>query len=208
VLSAAVFLLRPSGPITQWWNDVRSQRAAEAYLESNWELISQAGSWIGAAPGSGTVIVEFSDYECPFCRKAHGSVEEALLRDSEISVVYRHLPLTGLHPRAEAAALASICAEEQDRFGPVHRLLMETEEWLIDQDWRLVAEQGGVADLDKFEECLAGDTARLRLEGDVEMAARLGISGTPTFVTDDRMESGAPDSVEELLALLVLGDGS
>ena len=99
----------------------------------------------------------------------------------EVTIGFRHYPLTAIHPKAEAAASAAICAEEQGRFPQLHSLLFESSEWRDTGDWRTLAEMADVADLVSYERCLRGEVVGRRLEEDMRLGDALGVAATPTF---------------------------
>ncbi|MGH2897137.1 MAG: DsbA family protein, partial [Solirubrobacteraceae bacterium] len=139
------------------------------------------------APG---VIVEFSDYQCPFCKRAEPTVTELLKKyPTQIRVVYRHMPLDGLHPRARPAAIASVCAEAQGKFWEYHDKLFENQQALNDEDLDKSATELGL-DLAAFKTCLANPDTALRVQKDSEAARSVGITGTPAFLINGILISG------------------
>lgn len=165
----------------------------------NWEGLAATGLAMG--PERPLVrIVEFSDFQCPFCARANASLRELRERYPEqVAVVYRHFPLEEIHPHAFAAALATECAGEQGRFEPFHDLLFARQDSIGVKDWASFAEDAGVADLAKFQACVEEEKYRPRLEEDIRAAQRIGVTGTPSFVFDGQMVSGAlsTDELEE-----------
>ena len=108
----------------------------------------------------------------------------------QVRIVYRHLPLESIHPRARAAAEASVCAEAQGRFWPYHDLVFEDPKALDDDDLRRHAEAAGL-DMEPYDACIAGDAQRARVSADIEAARSAGISGTPAFLVNGVLLSGA-----------------
>ncbi len=139
-------------------------------------------------------VVEFGDFECPYCR-----MEEPVLQDlaaiygSDLRLVWKHLPLTGIHPHAQAAAIAAECANAQGRFWEMHDLLLVTA---LD-DATLLADAGQVPGLDvaAWQACLGTAAPADRVAADVALGTRLGVGGTPTFYVDGIPVIGAvPES--------------
>lgn len=142
-------------------------------------------------------IVEFSDFECPFCKKFHDETFRALIAayEGQIRFVYRDLPLTGIHPRAQIAAEVGECAHEQDRFWPMHDLLFSQQDvWKqagnpIDHfvqyatDLRL--------DIERFKDCLRTGRTTEEIEADLQAGMSYGIQGTPSFVINGKLLRGA-----------------
>ena len=156
----------------------------------------------GPATASVT-LVEYGDYECPYCRAAAPIVVELqrLLGD-QLRYVFRHFPLTGLHPHAQHAAEAAEAAAAQGKFAEMHAALFEHQEALDDDD------------LVKYAVDLNLDAARLRRELDAHThAGRIredfvsglgsGVRGTPTFYLDDARYDGLV-GVRQLLAAIQL----
>lgn len=190
VLLLSFFLLRPGGLVGDRVGSWLEDRRVGAELERVWDDLTGVGGRIGP-DGAPVTLVEFSDYQCPFCREAY-RVLPGILDTLEVQVIHLHFPLTRLHPASEAAALASICAEAQGRFRQIHDLLLRSDSWLEDRDWLRLGEAAGVPELSRFEACLAGEEALARLDRDREFASRLGVGGTPTYLSQDGRHVGVP----------------
>ena len=135
------------------------------------------------------VIVEFADFECHFCAKAHETVQSVLKAyGDKVRLVFRHYPLS-FHPKAPKAAEATACADEQGKFWELHDALFESQELDVDSI-KLQAKQAGV-DEAKFSSCLeSGRTAAL-VRKDMAAGQQAGVSGTPAFFINGFMLSGA-----------------
>src|SRR5207247_456636 len=134
-------------------------------------------------------LIEFSDYECPFCRTTDVSLD-SLRRSGKVRISYHHLPLS-IHPAADGAARAAICAEEQGHFAQVHHELMSTSYWQRDSNWVRVARTAGIRDTLQFSRCLVDSTTTKRIAKDIAIATRLGVNGTPAFFTREKNRQGA-----------------
>jgi protein-disulfide isomerase len=129
-------------------------------------------------------IVEFSDFQCPYCRRAGPIVHRIAEKyPTQVRVVYRHLPLDKLHPRARATAEASLCADDQGRFWAYHDLLFANPRALEDDDLLRYAADVG-AETDAFAACLKSRTHARRVSEDAAAAASIGVTGTPAFVVN------------------------
>jgi Na+/H+ antiporter NhaA len=137
-------------------------------------------------------VVEYGDFECPYCGQAEPVVRELLAGHGEVRYVWRHLPLTDVHPHARLAALAAEAAAAQGAFWEMHDLMLAHQDALRPQDLIGYAEQLGL-DVKRFRADLAGEAAVNRLEADVESADLSVVSGTPTFFINDRRHQGAYD---------------
>ena len=126
-------------------------------------------------------IVEFSDFECPFCRRWHAEVYKPLLAayPGKIRLVYRNLPLTSIHPDALAAAEAAMCAGEQDVYWKYHDKLFSSES-LGNSVYIQYAQELGL-NMSTFEACLSDHKYQKAIEADSDFAINLGIRSTPTF---------------------------
>jgi protein-disulfide isomerase len=136
-------------------------------------------------------IVEFSDYQCPYCRRWHDQVYEPLLAayPGQIKFVYRHLPLESIHPDAIPAAEAAMCAGEQDAFWQFHEKLFSSES-LGNQIYTQYAQDLGL-DLKTFESCVNDRKYQQAVATDVNFAVDLGIRSTPTFFVNGLAIVGA-----------------
>jgi len=126
-------------------------------------------------------IVEFSDYECPFCRRWYAEVYKPLLAayPGKIRLVYRNLPLTSIHPDALAAAEAAMCAGEQDVYWKYHDKLFSSEA-LGNSTFMQYAQELGL-NMAVFEACISDHKYQKTIQTDSDFAINLGINSTPTF---------------------------
>ena len=137
-------------------------------------------------------LVEYGDLECPYCGRAEPVVREVLSDFTDVRYVWRHLPLSDVHPNAQLAAEASEAAANQDAFWEMHDLLLSHQDALHLRDLGGYAEQLGL-DLERFHEDLRRSEGAGRVEEDVDSADRSGVSGTPTFFINGRRHAGAYD---------------
>lgn len=157
-----------------------------------WEVYGDGGSRIGPA-GAAVVVVEFGDYECPFCKR-FDEVVHKLLRayPQDVAFVYRHYPLT-YHAHAYQAARWAECAREQGRFEDAHRLLFSIDD-LGTVSAPSLATQLAVPDSASFERCATNTDPVARIEADRRAGERLGVRATPTVLVNDLRLAGTPDS--------------
>ncbi len=137
-------------------------------------------------------IVEYGDFQCPYCGLAESVVRELLTGSGEVRYVWRHLPLTDVHPFAQLAAEAVEAAARQGAFWPMHDLLLEHQDALTVHDLTGYATDLGL-DVDRFSHDLGTDAAAARIAEDVDTADLSGVSGTPTFFINGRRHHGAYD---------------
>jgi protein-disulfide isomerase len=149
-------------------------------------------------------LVEYGDYECPYCGAAYPIVKQVQARMGErLRFVFRNFPITTSHPHAEQAAEAAEAAATQGRFWPMHDLLYENQRNLGDRDLRAYAEQLAL-DVELFETELAGHVHAERVHQDFMSGVRSGVNGTPTFYINGARHDDSYD-LETLLAALARG---
>lgn len=126
-------------------------------------------------------IVEFSDYQCPFCRKWHDEVSQDLFAayPGKIRLVFRNLPLTSIHPDAFSAAEAAMCAGEQDAYWDFHDKLFGGE--LLGTNVYLQYARDLDLEVTSFEACLNSRKYQAEIQADSDFALNLGVRSTPTF---------------------------
>jgi Na+/H+ antiporter NhaA len=137
-------------------------------------------------------VVEYGDFECPYCGRAEPVVRELLQEFGDVRYVWRHLPLNDVHPNAQLAAEAAEAAAEQGAFWEMHDLLFMHQDALRPRDLIAYAEQLGL-DVERFTDDLRGHTGGMRVAEDVDSAELSGVSGTPTFFINGRRHYGAYD---------------
>lgn len=135
-------------------------------------------------------IVEFSDFECPFCSKAEDSVNQVMEQYAgKVKLVFRHFPLS-FHPHAAKAAEAAMCAEEQGKFWEMHKVLFANQQKLGVEDLKAHATTLGL-DAAKFNACLDGGSKKALVDADQKAGAEAGVNGTPAFFINGKLLSGA-----------------
>jgi Na+/H+ antiporter NhaA len=137
-------------------------------------------------------VLEYGDFECPYCGRAEPAVRDLLADFGDVRYVWRHLPLTDVHPHASAAAEAAEAAGVQGQFWELHDLLLDHQDALLDSDLTGYAEALGL-DVERFEDDLRGGAGAAHIAEDVDSADLSGVSGTPTFFINGRRHYGAYD---------------
>jgi len=135
---------------------------------------------------AGISIVEFSDFQCPFCQRAYtGAVADFkksdYFKNGEVNLVYKQFPLNSIHPQAQKAAEASECANRQGKFWEYHDKLFENQQSLDINSLKTYASQVGL-DNGKFNTCLDRDEAAAKVASDLKQATDAQGRGTPYFV--------------------------
>jgi protein-disulfide isomerase len=164
----------------------------------DWRSYAESGHRSGSI-GPIVTIVEFGDYQCPYCAAAIPHLDMVLRTFPQVGLVYRHYPLVG-HRMAEPASRAAECAGNQGYFEPFHRLLYANRAWMTDESEEAfipLAQEVGIPDVTTFGRCLREDPqATAAIQRDRDAARRLGVVGTPTFLINDRLYRGLLDSLQ------------
>jgi protein-disulfide isomerase len=158
----------------------------------------------GPAKGSEhapVTIVEFGDFQCPFCRQSETTLQTVLQNHpDQVRLVFRELPLTGIHPNALVAAHAAVCADRQGMFWPMHDAMYQDQNALGQVALVDTARRIGL-DADRFSACLSdGDTLKA-VERDAKAADELNINETPYFLINGRPMHGSipEDQIEAVI---------
>lgn len=147
-------------------------------------------------------VVEFSDFQCPFCSKGKERVA-ALKKEygKKIRIIFKNFPLP-MHPEARPASEAALCVNEQnsDKFWTFHDMLFEHQDKLGASDLKEYAKKVGV-DMKKFEECVSTKKYAAHVEGTIEEARKNGVNSTPSFFVNGYPIRGARD-IEEFKEII------
>ncbi|HEX7123264.1 MAG TPA: thioredoxin domain-containing protein [Gemmatimonadaceae bacterium] len=148
----------------------------------DWEALLRSDLAIG--PSDAKVrVVEFVDYQCPMCFVAEGVLSDlASEHPAAIQRIIRHFPLTRIHPRADSAAAAALCAAEQGAFRVMHEALFAHRELVERGMWDSLVVIAAVENRARFSACFTSDEVRRRVAADFELGRRLGVNSTPTLV--------------------------
>jgi len=187
---AAVAIVAAAGVWFSVQNDMRDLRESQRMMAAELaELRGSAMLDVADAPARGradavVTIVEFSDYECPFCvkytREILPQVDAAYVATGKVRYVFRDFPIDQLHPEAIRAHEAARCADEQGRFWDLHYRLFSAPGTHTDEQLEARAREAGVS-LPEWRGCLDSGRTRPAIERSVTIATGLGATGTPTF---------------------------
>jgi protein-disulfide isomerase len=154
--------------------------------KTQWEAaltlpVSEDRDHVQGPAEAAVTLVEYGDYECPYCGAAYPIIKEVQERMGErLRFVFRNFPITTSHPHAEQAAEAAEAAAAQGRFWQMHDLLYENQQRLGDEDLRAYAGQLGL-EVEPFDQELAEHVHAPRVREDFMSGVRSGVNGTPTF---------------------------
>ena len=152
-------------------------------------------------PDAKVTIVEFSDFQCPFCESFYkdtfSQIKETYIDTGKVQFFYRHFPLNSIHPNAQRAALASECANAQNSFWNYHDVLFDNlETWspqtLSDATNSFVEYAGQLGmSTDEFKSCLESERYKKEVEGDIADGEKAQVDGTPAFFINGKRLVGA-----------------
>jgi protein-disulfide isomerase len=180
----------------EYLDALRVKHGGAVVMEPEREDVAPTGPARGPANAPVT-IVEFGDLQCPYCARLKPSLAEVARRfPRDVRVVFRHLPLSGIHPQAQSLAEASVCAGAQGRFWEYHDAVYDRQGEIDDAFPRRLAAELGLA-LPAFDACVASPTTRATVRADAQAAEALDLSGTPVLFVNGRYMSGAqsPDAI-------------
>ncbi len=154
---------------------------------------------VGDAPTLGdddapVTLIEFSDFQCPFCGRhfsqTHTQIKQQYIDTGKVRFVYKHFPLDSIHPQATPAALASECAKEQGKFWEYHDLIFQNQDSLGDANYKQWAAQLNL-DSKRFNDCYGSQKYLSKVRSDLQQGEVAGIRGTPGFLLNGQLISGA-----------------
>jgi protein-disulfide isomerase len=137
-------------------------------------------------------LIEFADFQCPFCVRAAAALKDLRARYPERFVVEFHHLAIPAHPHARDAAEASECAGEQGKFESFYYLVFENQSKVGVWSWREFAKRASVENLEAFDACFSGRRFAQRVDADMKAATQLGVRGTPTWLLRDSLFGGLP----------------
>jgi protein-disulfide isomerase len=181
----------------------QQQQAQKNILQ---QMKTNPKSAIGESPKTGSntqqvVLFEFSDFQCPYCAKADQTLKQFMAtHQNQVTLAYKFLPLTQIHPEAMPSAKAAWAAGQQGKFWEFHDALFTQQDQLGEPLYVATAKALNL-DLKRFDQDRKGNAASAAIQKDVEMAEKLGVSGTPFLVMNGEPISGAAQ-LTELEALL------
>ncbi len=184
-----------------YYKSLREQAGVSILLKRPKVEVAHDPARLRGNPKAAVVILEFSDFQCPYCQSVQPTLRNVLAKyEGRVSLAYRDLPLQDIHPQAQLAAEASRCAGEQGKFWEYHDLLFENpdklkREGLIEQARRLKLDEK------QFDSCLSTGKYKAQIEQDRELGLRAGITGTPGFIIGGELLTGSlpPEAFEKAI---------
>ncbi|QES90077.1 DsbA family protein [Rhizosphaericola mali] len=149
--------------------------------------------------GSNLVIVEYGDYQCPYCGAAYPILKKILKEYGDaITFVFRNFPLSEMHPMARPAALAAEAANLQGKFWEMHDAIYENQDVLSSEFLLQLATKLNL-DMVQFEKDIQSDKVNDKVDNDFESGVRSGVNGTPSFYINNQKFNGGAEDLLELL---------
>lgn len=174
----------------------KQQQQQQLKQRFNQEAQKNPSSVIGNSPVKGAkdqklLLIEFADFQCPYCAEAHKILNQYMERNQDkVTLVYKHYPLTAIHPEAISAAKAAFAAQKQGKFWQYHDALFEQQDQLGEQLYIEIAKKLQL-DLAQFNQQRNSKEFVNVLDQDQQMGESLGIQGTPFFFINGETVSGA-----------------
>lgn len=176
----------------------QQQQAQKAFVEG---MKANPKSVVGASPATGApdqkiVLLEFSDFQCPYCAKAYQTLKQFMAtHQNQVTLVYKYLPLTKIHPQAMPAAKAAWAASQQGKFWEFYDALFTQQDKLGEPLYVATAKALNL-DLKRFDGDRNSEAASAAIKKDMDMAEQLGVNGTPFLVMNGQPVSGAAELVD------------
>ena len=184
----------------------RKQAAAEqvsrdkAIAENATALFRDDSGLIAGNPDGDITIVEFSDYNCPYCKRAFNDVTKLLSADDKVRVVFKEFPIFG--EQSLGAARVAIAAQKQGKYFDVHAGLLKSSGRSSEASALRIAEKLGL-DMEKLKQDMDSQDVKSTITKTRSLAEKLGIQGTPFYLVGDRVVPGAPDNLYEIFVKTV-----
>ena len=177
----------------------RDSQAQKAIQENQSELLRDPDSPIAGNPDGDVTVVEFNDYQCPYCKRAHLAVKSTLASDGKVKLVIKDLPILGEPSRI--AALAALAARAQGKHLAFHNALMEYS-GKIDRDKIMEIAVASGLDMARLQKDMDDPKLKQIIERNTALASALGVRGTPAFVVGNQFVPGAvdTDALKQLIA--------
>jgi protein-disulfide isomerase len=170
----------------------KQQKAQMVFLQ---RMKANPKSVIGLSPNTGSpeqkiVLVNFSDFQCPYCAKAHQVLKQFIAKyKGQVTLVYKYLPLISAHPEAMSSAKASWAAQQQGKFWEFHDALFENQDKLSESFYITTAKALNL-DIKRFNQDRNSSAATSAINKDIQLAQEIGVDGTPSLVMNGEPLNG------------------
>ncbi|MGH6931531.1 MAG: DsbA family protein [Dongiaceae bacterium] len=173
---------------------LKAELAAKSLVDRRQELVYAPNSPVVGDPDGDVAVVEFFDYQCPYCKvMANNKFMETLEQDGNIRIVFKEFPILG--PESEYAARAALAAHRQGKYRELHQAFMAFKGKMKFEDVIKIAEEHGL-DIEQLKKDMESQEVAQELADNHALAKAVGISGTPAFIINDELFPGAVDMSE------------
>jgi len=178
--------------------EAQQQRAKVAIEANRDKLVNDPDSPVMGNPKGDVTVVEFFDYQCPYCKKMTAPLNDAMAKDGKLRVVFKEWPVLG--PESLIAAKASLASQKQGKYKEFHNALMDTKGRLNESMIMSIAEKTGL-DTKRLKKDMEAPDVQEELKQNQALAAALQLEGTPAFVIGSQMAPGAinADTLKEMI---------
>ena len=178
--------------------EAQQQRAKVAIEANRDKLINDPDSPVMGNPKGDVTVVEFFDYQCPYCKKMTAPLNDAMAKDSKLRVVFKEWPVLG--PESLIAAKASLASQKQGKYKEFHNALMDTKGRLNETMIMSIAEKSGL-DTKRLKKDMDAPDVQEELKQNQALATALQLEGTPAFVIGSQMAPGAinADTLKDMI---------
>ncbi|MEM8849057.1 MAG: DsbA family protein [Pseudomonadota bacterium] len=186
--------------ILQGREAAEAEAAARETLSENRDLLEQdPNAPVFGNPDGDITVVEFFDYNCPYCRRAGPEIDALIAADDNVRVVYREFPILG--DGSVFAARAALAAREQGLYPEMHKALMAARGRVDERSVMMVAAEVGL-DLDQLRVDMEAPEVQAHIDTTLQLAQQLGFNGTPAFVVGESLAPGllTTDQLQEMIA--------
>lgn len=188
-------LIEMSGELERRQAAAEEKARSEAIAANADALYRDDDLLVAGNPNGDVTIVEFSDYNCPYCRRAFGAVSKLIENDPNVRLVMKEFPIFG--EQSIGAARVAIAAEKQGRYFDVHAALLRAQGRASEESALRIAEKLGL-DIEKLKADMNSDDVKKEIIETRKLGEALGIQGTPFYLVGDKVVPGAPDNLYEL----------
>ena len=169
-----------------------AEKTKAALADNAKDLFRSAGSPVAGNPNGDITVTEFFDYNCGYCKRSFPEMTKLIAADSNVRIVFKEFPI--LSKGSEEASKVALAAKMQGKYWQVHQGLFEAKGQANEATALKIAEKAGL-DMVKLKADVDGPEVKAELKSAKELAAKMGINGTPHFLVGDKSIPGAPDSL-------------
>jgi protein-disulfide isomerase len=195
LLNNPQILMRMSEALEQQQAQSQTERVRKTIAENTASIFRDNFNLEAGNPDGDVTIVEFSDYNCPYCKRAFKNLRQILSDDNKVRVVLKEFPIFG--ENSEGAARVAIAAKYQDRYFDMHSALLQAKGRSNEKSALKLAEKLGL-DMDKLRQDISSDEVKKILRETRELGNKLGIQGTPFYLVGDKVIPGAPEDLLQM----------